>query len=287
MSISSRHHYIPIFFLKGFTNDKGEFFVFDKQKNMLLNKPFRPKSYFYEPNRNTVNIEGEETDFIEKVYSKIDTLCASTFNKLQNPIREKLNHSDLWKIITFINVLNWRTPHIDQHFNTYLETLSSNERKFKIFDKATGEDVTQEVYDVISKDENFIKAYRSSIGLVNFTHIKDQFIDDLKFYYSSENTFHVCGDNPLICISPMNIDQINTVFLIPLTKNIVLVHKNDTRLETISSELRIKIDILIFMQSEKYICSANKDYLNTLAFIARTYDNNGLENLKLEILSCF
>ena len=125
MSISSRHHYIPIFFLKGFTNDRGEFFVFDKQRDMLLNKPFRPKSYFYEQNRNTLNIEGEETDFIEKIYSKIDTLCASTFNKLQNPIREKLNYSDLWKIITFINVLNWRTPHIDKHFKTYLESLNS------------------------------------------------------------------------------------------------------------------------------------------------------------------
>jgi hypothetical protein len=71
---------------------------------------------------------------------------------------------------------------------------------------------------------------------------------------------------------------------LPLTRNITLVHKKGERIETLSPELKVKIDILIFLQSEMFICSPNKDYLKVLAQIAKTYDKDKQEHLKQEIL---
>jgi hypothetical protein len=284
MNISSRHHYIPVFFLDGFTNDYGEFYVFNKKTNILPNKLFRPKSHFFEWDRNTVNIDGEETDFIEGLYSQLDNICAPTFNKLQNPLRQQIEPFDFFNIILFLNVLNWRIPAIDNQLNEYLDRLSPDELKFKILDRKSGKDVPKEVFDKLFKDENFRKAYRSSIGVVKFPIIKNDEVDNWKLYYSTGNSFNVCGDNPLICDNPINIKLTDTTFLIPLTKNIVLVHKKGTRVDTLTPELKMKIDILIYLQSEMFICSSNRDYLDVVTQISRTYDKDRQENLKREIL---
>lgn len=284
MNISSRHHYIPVFFLEGFANENGEFYIFNKKTNILPNKPFRPKSHFFEWDRNTVYVNGKETDFIEGLYSQLDNQCAPTFSKLQNPIRQKIEPFDFFNIILFLNVLNWRVPAIDGQLDEYLDSLSQDELKFKILDKNTGMDVPQEAFDRLFNDENFRKAYRSSIGIVNFPIIKEGEIDDWKFYYSSGNAFNVCGDNPLICNNPINVKLTDTTFLVPLTKNIVLVHKRGKRIDTLTPELKVKIDTLIFLQSEMFICSLNKGYLNAIAQNAKGYNKRRQDNLKREIL---
>lgn len=35
MAKSKRHHYIPQFFLRGFTNEAGEYFIYDKIKDEI------------------------------------------------------------------------------------------------------------------------------------------------------------------------------------------------------------------------------------------------------------
>ena len=44
-NISSRHHYIPQFYLRGFTNESGNFKIYDvQQKRFIKNgKDFYPK----------------------------------------------------------------------------------------------------------------------------------------------------------------------------------------------------------------------------------------------------
>jgi hypothetical protein len=101
MNISSRHHYLPVFFLDGFVNEVGEFYIFNKQKYILPNKTFSPKSHFFEWDRNNVNIDGVETDFIEKLYSHLDNTCAPTFKKLQSQTELQIEPFDFFNIILF------------------------------------------------------------------------------------------------------------------------------------------------------------------------------------------
>jgi hypothetical protein len=43
---SSRHHYIPQFLLNAFVNSDDNLYVFDKQKDKILDNPRPPKSIF-------------------------------------------------------------------------------------------------------------------------------------------------------------------------------------------------------------------------------------------------
>jgi len=53
--ISWRHHYLPVFYLKGFTNENKKFLIFDKEQNRFIKngKEFSPSSYFFKKDANT------------------------------------------------------------------------------------------------------------------------------------------------------------------------------------------------------------------------------------------
>ncbi len=70
MSISQKHHYLPEFYLKGFTNEAGQFSIYDYEQKRIKKNLFYPSTHFFD-NRNLVDVEGEITDVPEKLYSEI------------------------------------------------------------------------------------------------------------------------------------------------------------------------------------------------------------------------
>lgn len=282
MNSSSRHHYLPVFYLNGFTNENGAFAIFNKKKNSKATKFFVPKSHFFEWDRNTILINGESTSFIEDIYSMLDTICAPTFIKLQSNLRREIEAIDMIKIGLFIKAIFWRNPNKDNIMDNYLDSLPKESLKFKISDNE-GNEAPDDIFNSFFKDKNFRQAYRASLAFLNYEIIKNEEVDDWKFYFSSEESFHLCGDVPII-YNNWESDMIsNNDFILPLTKSNLLIHKKGKRHEALSPELRIKLDILIFLQAEKYVCSKNMDYLNSIAAIAKTYDKEQQVKLKNEI----
>ena len=67
MAISKRHHYIPQFYLKGFTNELGEYYLFDKERNEI--RKSKPINSFFENKRNTAFVKDEEFVVLEDMYA--------------------------------------------------------------------------------------------------------------------------------------------------------------------------------------------------------------------------
>jgi hypothetical protein len=81
MATSKRHHYIPQFYLKGFTNEHGKYYIFDKQiETIRLSTPINS---FFENNRNTVIVKDEKTVFLEDIYSRFDSETAPQLEKIR------------------------------------------------------------------------------------------------------------------------------------------------------------------------------------------------------------
>ena len=80
--ISWRHHYIPQFYLNGFTSKNGNFKIYDIQKKFFIKKgkDFTPRSYFFEEDGNTMITDSGNTDFIEESFKDIDSKTAEVFN---------------------------------------------------------------------------------------------------------------------------------------------------------------------------------------------------------------
>ena len=101
---SSRHHYLPEYYIKGFTNSDGLLYVYDKTKDKIIGqKP--PKSIFFEWDRNTVSNGIEKNSLIEEMmYGTTDSYCSPTFKhyKEQENIQGIHNIEHLGKLKIFL-----------------------------------------------------------------------------------------------------------------------------------------------------------------------------------------
>ena len=113
-SISWRHHFIPQFYLDGFTTN-GKFKIYDvRNKRFIQNgKDFSPKSYFYEMNGNLLVNDKEADDTLEYKFGKIDDEIAKIFKRINISTSEEsfnLSDDDIVKLQYFVSVMYWRNP---------------------------------------------------------------------------------------------------------------------------------------------------------------------------------
>ena len=56
---SHEHHFLPIFYLEGFTNDENKFYIYLKDQNRFKKnkKLFSPASHFWIRDDNTMNFK--------------------------------------------------------------------------------------------------------------------------------------------------------------------------------------------------------------------------------------
>lgn len=114
--LSSRHHFVPQYFLEGFTGLDGLLSVYDKVHDRISPRRIAPKSIFFEPERHTINVDGLELSMIEDfLFSDIDTRLAPYINDLQNaPITDNLLSTDNQVNLSVFTIdLFWRNPATD------------------------------------------------------------------------------------------------------------------------------------------------------------------------------
>src|SRR5690606_3111425 len=127
-NISSRHHYIPQFYLKGFLNKKKTFAIYDKKTDRIKHGEFHTKSHFFESDRNTIDINGELTDILEtKVYKSIDDDAGLLFKEIEENGLDFLTFDILFPLKSFISFLHWRIPANDELLEVTIENIDFND----------------------------------------------------------------------------------------------------------------------------------------------------------------
>jgi hypothetical protein len=159
---SSRHHYIPKFLIKGFANQHGQLYVYDKLKNKILDKPQFPKQIFFEKDRNTIEVKpGLETTFLEDIhYFNVDNKACKSIQAFQNDPLNKINYSieNLGYLSYFLIALYWRIPAND---DIALHLYKNSEFKNKDID-----------IEVLKNDPVFQKLEQSRLSMHTIEHIK-------------------------------------------------------------------------------------------------------------------
>lgn len=111
MAQSSRHHYIPRFLIKNFTDEKNLLWVYNKKEKRILKTQQSPKAIFFEWDRNLFDINGKPGDNIEKMYGEVDNLLVRT---LENILKtHNMTGRELTFMIYLVSLMKWRIPKVD------------------------------------------------------------------------------------------------------------------------------------------------------------------------------
>jgi hypothetical protein len=110
-------HYIPKFYLKGFTDKQGRLWVCEKFKPVRTSKP---KHEAHRPDYYTHAEQGERDETAEDTLEEIESRAAPVVCKLANPnfkpTPEQMGHVYLFIAFTFARVPSWR-ENLDRLFS--------------------------------------------------------------------------------------------------------------------------------------------------------------------------
>jgi Protein of unknown function (DUF4238) len=292
LAISQRHHYIPEFYIKGFVGNDGKVSVYNKELGRIDSIRKSPKQVFFEWNRNTYNVHGKETDFVEKVYQFGEDKFSPVYRKLTERLEQiDLTAKDLLHLILFIADTHWRLPTQDDEASTYVKSLTPENSLFKVRNKETGENVTEGLFDRIINEPSFIAGYRIVMAMKDYFEVeKDSSLNNWKIYYApeQENRLHLLSDNPLIIKEKNGENILKSELVFPLSKSKIVYHTLGKVLKEIPAENRVATDILLFLQADKMVCGPDAKYLNAIANMASNYDTEWkVELLRNEIFNIF
>lgn len=123
VQISKRHHYLPKCYLKGFTHNGKQLFLYDKQDGI---RPRNIERSFTLWNRNTMTLlNDEKSDWLEGMYARIESSSAYLFPKIINSTSDKMPYTymDQLFLSSFITALFWRVPSRDAYTKSRLKKM--------------------------------------------------------------------------------------------------------------------------------------------------------------------
>lgn len=291
MEITKRHHYIPKFFIKGFSGEDGLLAVFNKENGKLDNLRKSPKQIFFEWNRNTFNINGEENDFLEKLYQFGESKFSKTYRSIIEREEEKeLSLYELFHLMYFISEIHWRVPNQDKEFINYIKQLTPEKLSLK-FGKIENGKTSQENFENFINEPALIESIKIIRAMENFESIKkDEILKKWKLYYTPQNNpqLNLLSDNPVIIRDYTNSNILNNELIFPLSKGKTIYLTNGKALNEIPPENKIDVDVLAFIQSYKIVCGPNSKYLEDISELAKFYNTEQrIHDLKEKVFSIF
>lgn len=288
-NISRKHHYLPEFYLKGFLNEGNRLHVLDKNSGTILNDR-SPSQVFFEWNRNLFEVNGADDDYVEKLYGRMDSDLAQAYNKVRHHSPGETKLEDLIPIIFFVGLTFWRIPRTDEEIKAMMQNASPENLYFGVYENDERLPDDHEIYQRIFGRKDFIQGYRMMKPIIDYLgSLGSQSIDDWKLYYAAPDVqLHLIGDNPIISRS----DQVDNIFetelIFPLTKGKTLYHTRGRTIKELKPEHRVSVDVLLFVQSERYVAGPDRGYLECIAQLATGYDTNEkIASLRQEVFDIF
>lgn len=283
--MSHRHHYIPQYFIEGFTNDEHLLWIYDKQKDTILKKLRPSRSLFYEENRNSVDIGAEKPlPVFEEAYSVLDKLLPAAIRLLRSETNIAI---DVFiELVSHLNVLVidlfWRNINTDFYFDLLLKYSKLN---------ITVDDQKLTELDIkhLQDQPGFKQLVRMNMARNALKHAtqKDQdrqFTAELIVFPMDQ----LClGDMPFLFESAPIEDNDLVILsaLIPISKRKLLI-RNIKQPKAFTLKETQYLNAILIDESSKYICAANKDILASAVNVYKNISSiNMLDEVKKLIFS--
>lgn len=116
-----KHHYVPQFYLRGFTDEKGQLFVVDRPTE----KTFRadPKNVAAQRDFNTVDVEGMAPDTIEKGLAEFEGEIAPALERVK-ATKSLTNKTDRDLVMNLVCALAIRNPRQRATINDFVGEIA-------------------------------------------------------------------------------------------------------------------------------------------------------------------
>ena len=287
-NLPKRHHYIPQFYLKGFSTDKKHLYVLDKlseENNRIRYQT--TESIAFQNNLYTYQAKGKKKETLEGAFAQLEGIAAELIRKIEK--EEVLSDQDRSDLSLFISFLWIRTPFSKKEFEKTTKELYEKtarmsmamrpKESIKDFFKERGEEFTdQQIANMVDFATNE-KRSKIHVDVPQNYWIKQMLtmgleispaleIADWEFKVANKPFAFLTSDNPFLLLPSKPVDALGLLTpgakkVIPLTSKICLViHEPQkdpkTVYTTVDKKLIRKINHWIVKYSERCVYSPDK-----------------------------
>lgn len=278
---SVKHHFLPRHYLRGFVNEDGKFYVYDKSTGKIFESS--PDNAFFEKHLNTVTFpSGEKSDFLEDAYTHIENESWRSFNRIKDSDKDtKIELLDKMSLYFFLLFLHWRLPANINNVEILAKKAFDEKEVLNYFsiNNKDGSRAPDKIIGKITKSSAFKKSLKLLIPFAPF--FKDNnWQDDVlrwRFLYPADGkNWYVVGDVPLITTNTYDDDPINCLkeFVFPISGKILLVNTDPPIEQGFPPELVVEFNMAIFERSQRFIASPNKKWLEAMVGYYNFYKTN-------------
>jgi len=264
---SSKHHYIPKFYLENFTNAEGKFYIYLVKEDRFKKNGelFSPKSHFFEEGGNTIFWEDTANDHLELAYAELDSRVANIFNQIKysNDPGYGLSSKDMPLLQFFVAHLFWRNPVNDEFSQFLLKEIGLGSTGMTLKNLKTNEVIEDSEFEKkLVENESAYKMVKHWIPYEMYPTLLQNTtpLNLTRFDVGEKPT--LLSDNPLIVKSPAIFDIYRDDFILPVTKDIYFSRMNTG--EMYQNDACIYIDALLLKQANKFVATTNMNYINLL-----------------------
>jgi len=282
---SKKHHYLPSYYLKGFTDDRNFFFIYDKKRDKILPNALTPDTFFFENNLNTVILmDGSYSDFLEDFYTQIEETTRNSLNIIRTSTnRNPIQLIDMMNLFLFLSFLHWRLPSNSKYceelskkfFNKNYEDLNF----FSIKNKKDGKTAPKEIIDRIKNSKAFKKTAKLIIPLAPFRY--KNWADKIKnwrfLYTGDEEIWDFVGDNPIITSGNKDHDPVKCLdeFIFPVSGKALLININRPVSKDLPPQFTVEFNASIIERAQRFVACQNKPFLESLIDFYRFHVKHG------------
>ena len=292
------HHYVPKFYLNGFSDRKGQLWVYEK--SVVAPRASTPKREGNRADYYVFTELGEKDDSAELMLGTIENMVAPIFRSLRR--REHvLSPSEVGHLFAFIGVMFVRVPAYREYWDemTGMEiTIHAQEmiKKSGVFEKflryyeaKTGRPLAdpEGVRQAVLRGE-FVVEQRSKVMNLAFIFrdaqkIGKELVHEYGYdlYYAPSGSFYVTSDNPVVTIGHEGGDKAtvglgfswpHTQVVFPLNKRVCAIlsrHGRERKVDATPQKLA-EINRLLMFASQKYLYAAENS-----EDIGKEFEQNG------------
>lgn len=268
MPLSHRHHYIPQFLLRNFTDEKDDFYVYDKQKKSTKRK--KTNDVFFSWDRNTVTVRDKtqncdvELDNLEQLYSALDSQYAIDLAKVLQ--HGKPEPEQIASIVLLASSLKWRTTTSDSQFDLLKHDTTLKDLAVRIEVRDEVKKPNPVALEHLLNSDLFKEAKRFMLPILPLMKGEKMLeIHNNSFiqHCSDPRASALVGDCALLEQGGQGYDELGH-FVFPLSTTATFVYKKSTHLEVNSNLFYLCRDLATLHFSKKYVACKDASCLHNL-----------------------
>jgi hypothetical protein len=262
----SKHHYLPQFYLKGFTDNDGRFQIYLVKEGRFKQggRLFTAASHIFLPDDNFAPTEGWADDYLEVIYSANESRYARILDKIKAVDQGfGLTSEDAVWLNYFAGELFWRVPAQRELINSATSLDQLNQLGVAVIDRRTMKQVDPDQFaESIKDDPYYFKRLRNVVPAANYWNMVDcnwpcRAVKFPNLYPA------ICSDNPVILRHPVKADAFLDDLIFPLAPNKVFFRIKGMR-EIFAPNIKFYIDMLMVIQASEYVCCIDQEYIQRL-----------------------